>query len=91
MNENDFFECLIIDEDNIGNGIAKIDNFVIFIKGVFKDEKIKVKIIKKEKHFAIGELVEVIQSSPKRINIICPYFYSSGGCNFLHIVMLSIN
>ena len=85
MNENDFFECLIIDEDNIGNGIAKIDNFVIFIKGVFKDEKIKVKIIKKEKHFAIGELVEVIQSSPKRINIICPYFYSCGGCNFLHI------
>ena len=85
MKENDLLECLIIDEDNLGNGISKIDNFVIFIKGVFKDEKVKVKIIKKEKHFAVGELVEVIKSSSKRIDIICPYFYSCGGCSFLHI------
>jgi len=85
MKENDLLECLIIDEDNLGNGISKIDNFVIFIKGVFKDEVVKVKIIKKEKHFAIGELVEVIKSSSKRIDIICPYFYSCGGCSFLHI------
>lgn len=85
MKENDILECVVVDEDNLGNGMAKIDNFVVFIKGVFKDEKVKVKIIKKEKHFAIGELVEVIKLSPKRINISCPYFYSCGGCNFLHI------
>ncbi|MDD5980104.1 MAG: 23S rRNA (uracil(1939)-C(5))-methyltransferase RlmD [bacterium] len=85
MNMNDYLDCLIIDEDNYGNGIAKIDNFVIFIKGAFLNEKVKIKIIKKEKHFAIGKLVSVENSSPKRKKIKCPYFYDCGGCNYLHL------
>ena len=85
MNENDILECLIIDEDNLGNGISKINNFVIFVKGTFKEEKVKIRIIKKDKHFSIGELIKVIKPSSKRANICCPYFYSCGGCSFLHI------
>ena len=85
MKENDLLECTITDEDNLGNGISKIDNFVVFVKGVFKTEKIIIRLIKKEKHFAFGELIKVIKSSPKRENIKCPYFYSCGGCSFLHI------
>lgn len=85
MNENDILECLIIDEDNMGNGISKVNNFVIFIKGALKDEKVKIKIITKQKHFGIGELIEVIIPSPKRYEIKCPYYYRCGGCNFLHI------
>ena len=32
MNMNDYLDCLIIDEDNYGNGIAKIDNFTSKLK-----------------------------------------------------------
>ena len=43
---NDIYEIKIIDEDNIGNGIAKIDNFTIFIPGAIKGETVKILIVK---------------------------------------------
>ncbi len=84
MKLNDELIVTIIDEDNIGNGIAKQNNFVIFIKNVLFGEKVKIKIIKINKKYAIGEVIEIIEKSSKRVDIICPYYNSCGGCNFLH-------
>ena len=40
-----------------GDGIAKIDGFVIFVKGAQQGQTIKVKITEVRNRFAIGELV----------------------------------
>ncbi len=74
----------IIDEDNIGNGIAKIDNKVIFIKNALKNEKIEIEIIKNNKNYMVGKIINIIEKSNKRVNPICKYYESCGGCNFLH-------
>lgn len=74
----------IIDEDNIGNGIAKIDNKVIFIKNALKNEKIEIEIIKNNKNYMVGKIINIIKKSNKRVNPICKYYESCGGCNFLH-------
>ena len=50
MNINDKYIVEIIDEDNIGNGIAKINNKAIFIKNALKDEKVEIEIIKTNKN-----------------------------------------
>ena len=84
MKLNDIYEVTIIDEDNIGNGIAKIDNFVIFIKNTLIDEIVKIRITKLNKKYAIGEVINIIKKSDKRIDVICPYYDICGGCNFLH-------
>ena len=74
----------IIDEDNIGNGIAKIDNKVIFIKNALKNEKIEIEIIKNNKNYMVGKIINIKEKSNKRVNPICKYYESCGGCNFLH-------
>ncbi len=84
MKLKDEFLVNIINIDYKGNGVARIDNFVIFIKGALLNELIRIKIVEISKRFAIGEIVEIVKESPNRQNIECPYFYKCGGCNFLH-------
>ncbi len=40
-----------------GDGIAKIDGFVIFVKGAQQGQTIKIKVTEVRNRFAIGELV----------------------------------
>ena len=84
MKINDIYEVTIINEDMEGNGIARIDNFVIFIFGALKNEKVLIKIAELNKRFAKGKIVNIIIKSPKRNRILCPIYDKCGGCNFLH-------
>ena len=84
MKVNDIYKVKIIDVNNIGNGIAKIDNFVIFIKNALLDEEVEIKISEVKKNYAIAEIVKIIKKSDKRIDTSCKYYDLCGGCNFLH-------
>ena len=84
MKINDIYEVTIINEDMEGNGIARIDNFVIFIFGALKNAKVLIKIAELNKRFAKGKIVNIIIKSPKRNKILCPIYDKCGGCNFLH-------
>lgn len=85
MKINDIYEVIINDEDDIGNGITRIDNFVVFIPYALKDEKMKIKIIKINKRFAIGRIEKIIKKSNRRECIKCNSFNECGGCSFLHL------
>jgi len=50
-------EVTIISQNGQGEGIAKIDNFVIFIKGAEKEKTYKVKINDVKRTYAVGEKV----------------------------------
>ncbi len=84
MKINDKYLVEIIDEDNIGNGVAKINNFVIFIKNALLGEKIEIIIEQIKKNYSIGRINKIIESSEYRIKEKCPYYNLCGGCNFLH-------
>ena len=84
MNIGDIFDVEIIDEDINGNGIAKIDNFVIFIKNALFKEVLRIKIVEIDKRFAVGEIVEFLSKSTLRIENVCDKCNLCGGCNFLH-------
>lgn len=68
-----------------GEGVGKIDNFTVFVAGAILGEKVKVKIVKLSKNFAFGKLLEIIESSPSRIEPVCSIYKSCGGCNIQHI------
>lgn len=78
------FNVEIIDVDNKGNGIAKIDNIVVFIKGALKNEIVKIKINNVKKRYMTAEIIEIIKPSNLRINVLCPYYKKCGGCKFMH-------
>ena len=75
----------IIDNGFEGEGIAKIDNFTIFINGAIKGEKVKVLIVKVLSSHAFGKIVEILEKSNTRKEVDCTTYKRCGGCNMRHI------
>lgn len=82
---NKEYNVVIKDEDNKGNGITRINDFVLFVPNSFKDEELTIKVIKLSKRFGIGSLVKIIKPSSRRSDIKCKYYNECGGCSFLHM------
>lgn len=75
----------IIDNGFQGEGIAKIDNFTIFIPNAIKGEKVKVLIVKVLSSHAFGKIIEIINKSEHRVDVDCVTYKRCGGCNLRHI------
>lgn len=75
----------IIDNGFEGEGIAKIDDFTIFIPSAIKGEKIKVLIVKVLSSYAYGKIIEIIEKSPNRAEVDCTTYKRCGGCDLRHI------
>lgn len=75
----------IIDNGYEGEGIAKINDFTIFIPGAIKGEKVKVIIVKVLSSHAFGKIVEIINTSNSRKEVDCTTYKRCGGCNLRHI------
>jgi len=68
-----------------GEGVSKIYNFTIFIPGALKNERVKIKIIKVNKNYGFGKLLEVIGPSRDRVIPECGIFTRCGGCQLQHL------
>ena len=75
----------IIDNGFEGEGIAKIDNFTIFVPGALKGEKIKILIVKVLSSHAFGKILEIIEKSKYRVEADCNTYKRCGGCNLRHV------
>ncbi|MBU5226391.1 23S rRNA (uracil(1939)-C(5))-methyltransferase RlmD [Clostridium senegalense] len=67
-----------------GEGVGKIDNFTVFVEGALKDETVKIKLIKINKNYGVGKLIEVLSSSESRTEPVCSTYKRCGGCNLQH-------
>lgn len=85
VQKNKEYIVTILDYGYEGEGIAKIDNFTIFIPGVMKDEKVKILIVKVNTSHAFGKVLEIIKPSNKRQETDCNTYRRCGGCNLRHI------
>ena len=80
-------EYIVDIEDNgfEGEGIAKIDNYTIFVQGAIKGEKVKILILKVTASYAFAKILEIIQKLDKRQDVDCMSYKRCGGCNLRHI------
>lgn len=86
IKKNEEYIVEILDNGYEGEGIAKINDFVVFIPGAIKGEKVKVLIVKVTSSHAFGKILEIIESSDSRnTNIDCSTYKRCGGCNLRHI------
>lgn len=85
MKIDDIYEVTIDSEDDIGNGVTRINNFVIFIPYTLTNEIVKIKIVSINKKYAVGKVIEFISKSNKRCKVNCSCYNECGGCSFLHI------
>ena len=75
----------IVDNGFDGEGIAKVNDFTIFVKGALKGEKIKVLIVKVLSSYAFGKIIEIIEESSNRVIADCTTYKRCGGCSLRHI------
>ena len=86
MQKNEEYIVDIIDNGFEGEGIAKINNFTVFIPGAIKGEKIKILIVKVLKSHAFGKILEIISPSLDRNSEVdCSTYKRCGGCNLRHV------
>ena len=85
VEKNKEYVVEIIDNGFEGEGIAKIDNFTIFIPNSIKGEKVRILIVKVLKSHAFGKITEIITSSENRVESDCSTYKRCGGCNLRHI------
>lgn len=75
----------IIDLGMNGEGVAKQDGKVIFVKDALPEEDVEIVLTEEKKNFSKGEVVKINKKGPKRIEPLCPYFLSCGGCQLQHM------
>ena len=85
IQKNQEYTVEIIDNGYEGEGIAKINNFTIFIPGAIKGEKVKILIVKVLSSHAFGKILEIIEQAQERQEADCKTYKRCGGCNLRHI------
>ena len=59
--------------------------FTVFVKNAAPDDLLNIKIIKVNKSYAIGEILEIIEPSNDRVKPFCPLFNACGGCCYQYL------
>ena len=85
MNIGDEYEVYIEKLTNLGYGLAKIDGFVVFVENACPQDRLKIKIIKKNKSYANAKITEIIAPSTHRITPFCPMQKVCGACQIQYI------
>ncbi len=68
-----------------GKGVARLDNFVIFIKNALPGQTVEARIIKRRSAWAEAVILRVIRKSDMQVEAPCPYFSDCGGCSFQNL------
>ncbi len=68
-----------------GEGVARLDELVVFVPFVIVGETVEAEITELKKNFARARLVRVIEASPERVEAPCQYFRGCGGCQYQHM------
>ncbi len=66
------------------DGVARIDNYVVFVPGTLPGERIWARITSATRKFARGEVLELLEVADDRVPAPCPHFGICGGCHRQH-------
>ncbi|MBR1471180.1 MAG: 23S rRNA (uracil(1939)-C(5))-methyltransferase RlmD [Lachnospiraceae bacterium] len=78
--KNDCLTVQIEDMGNEGEGIGRVDGFILFVKDAVIGDTVRVKIMKAKKNYAYAHLEEILEPSPYRQTPRCPVCRQCGGC-----------
>ena len=81
LSKNKEYVVDIVDIGQGGVGIGKYEGFTVFVEGGLIQDKVKVRINKSKKNYAVGDIVKIIEKSPFRVERICSDdLKECGGC-----------
>lgn len=68
-----------------GEGVARHEDFVVFVPYVDVGEEVEAEVTEVKKRFARAKLLNVRKRSPNRSTPACRYFEQCGGCQYQHL------
>ncbi len=86
LNIGDRFTLTIHDIAFGGEGVGRVDDFVVFVPFVITGEEVEIEVTEVKKNFARAKLLRVVKPSPERATPECRYFGACGGCQYQHVV-----
>lgn len=70
---------------NEGAGVARVEGWVVFVKFALPGERVRCRVYRNHKNYSEADLMEVLESSPDRVEPPCPVFGVCGGCQYQHL------
>lgn len=68
-----------------GDGVGRLDDFVIFTPFVAPGEEVELELTEVKKNYARGRVIRTLRHSPDRVPPVCPHFGDCGGCQYQHL------
>lgn len=70
---------------NAGDGIGRVNGWVVFVPFALPGDKVKARIWRNDKNFSSADLIELISAGPHRVTPQCKLFGTCGGCQYQHL------
>lgn len=71
--------------DNFGRGITYLNDKICFVENAYPEEVVEIEIVKENKKIIEAKTINVIKKSNSRVESLCPYSKTCGGCNFSNL------
>ena len=65
-----------------GNGVGRLDGFVVFVRGGLPGDLVRARATKVKKGFAEATRTALLEPGPGRVTAPCRHFGTCGGCRF---------
>jgi 23S rRNA (uracil1939-C5)-methyltransferase len=65
-----------------GQGIARLDDFVVFVRGAVPGDRVLARVTGRKKSHAEARVIEVLAPSPRRVAPRCSHAAECGGCEW---------
>lgn len=68
-----------------GEGVGRLDGFTLFVDGALPGETVEVQITERHQRYGRAQILDILETSPHRVDPPCPLFGTCGGCQLMHL------
>jgi 23S rRNA (uracil1939-C5)-methyltransferase len=84
VQKNDILNISVTGLNSACEGVARVNDMVVFVKDTCPGDRAEVKIINVKNAYAYGRLLNIITPSANRVKPLCPQAGKCGGCTLQH-------
>ncbi|WP_430536248.1 23S rRNA (uracil(1939)-C(5))-methyltransferase RlmD [Listeria rocourtiae] len=85
VSKNECIDVVFEDLTHDGNAVAKINGYPIFVPQGLPEEMARIKVIKTNKNYGFGKIIELTKESADRVTPPCVVYAQCGGCQLQHL------
>lgn len=68
-----------------GDGLGRVAGAPVFVPRSAPGDRVRVRLVERRPGYARGEIVDLLEAGPGRIEPRCPHFARCGGCDLQHL------